>query len=225
MQAPGDPDDYIEAEWDTDGKIKTIKNAHSLHKSRTTYEYQNGRITRAVLHNLNGNDQTGSIIYQYNPDGRVILMYDEADEDDNSRFEYANGKLKKVTRYVDGSIDTYWDVQTDENNNIVKAEEWLNEESDFTKQATYTFTRDTRKNPFKDLAVYMMHFDDASLIFNFWGANNFTNEVVKTYGFFAMEATAGFKYKYDASCHPVSSQQTLSGVVSVLTDSYQYTYY
>ena len=226
LQALFDDSNYIAATWNTDGTIKNIKLNVPLSEYRTaTYVYQNNRITQAMLYDNMNNQQDDTVIFHYNTAGLVDSMYLKNDDWFDISLGYSNGKVNKYTRYASGSIMFYWDIITDAKGNITQAVEWWNGTSGFSKESTYTFTRDDRKNPFKDLAPYMFYLNDDYEIFRFWGPNNYIDQRYQDHTGTGTDLTTGLKYKYNSNCYSNTAQQTIFGQTLFPDDDFQYTYY
>lgn len=227
MQSTSD-DTHVQATWNSNGTIHSIKFHQLLIDDVTaTYIYSNGKITEAVMTNNDDGSLIDTAEFRYNAQGKVDSFWRKNDVGFGVKLTYSNGKLIKYTRYGDtpGSIMEYWDIVTDANDNIVKAEEFWNESTGFTKQTTYTYTRDTRKNPLAGLAPYMLHMITIEPIFWYWGPNNFTDQRYIDYTGSGTDLTSGFKYKYNNNCYPSSSQVTIYGQVVFTDDDYTFTYY
>jgi hypothetical protein len=227
-QATFDPNHYVEASWNTDGTIHSIKINVPLTEYRTaTFIYGNGKIKEAVLtDNANNNQVIDTVVFRYNTAGKVDSMYMKNDDWFDIKLDYNNGKLVKYTRYASGGVLFYWNIVTDGNDNITKAEEYYsNNTGGFDKESTYTYTRDDRKNPFAGLAQFMMYLDDDYGIFRYWGANNYTEQRYQDHTGTGIDLTTGFKFKYNNSCYPASSQQTIQGQPLFPDDDFTFTYY
>jgi hypothetical protein len=225
-QALFDDSDYIAATWNGSGGIQTIKYSVPLSEYRTaTYVYQNNRITQAILYDHMYNQLYDTALFHYNSAGLVDSMYLKNDNGFDISLRYTNGDLTKLTRYSGAAVMYYWDVQTDAKGNIVKATEWWKDTGGFTKESVYTYTRDDRKNPFKDLAPFMFYLNDEYEIFWLWGPNNFTDQRYQDFSGTGLDVLAGHKYKYNENCYPASSQQTVSGQVFFPDDDFRFTYY
>ncbi len=228
MQATFDPDHYIEAAWNSDGTIQSLKLNVPLSEYRTAkYTYANGRIKEAVLYNSGTNTVYDTAVYHYNAAGKVDSMYLKNEDYFNISLGYnSSNQLVKYTRYASGSIMFYWTVVTDANGNVVKAEEyWNNGASGFSKETTYTFTRDAKKNPLAGLAPYMMYLDDDYQCFWYWGPNNYTDQRYQDYTGTGIDLTTGYKFKYNSNCYPSSSQNTIMGQTIFTDDDFLFTYY
>jgi hypothetical protein len=80
---------------------------------------------------------------------KVDSMYLKNEDwfDISLRYNSSN-QLVKYTRYGSGVILIYWTIVTDDNDNVVKAEDyWNNGALGYSKETNYTFTRDAKKNP------------------------------------------------------------------------------
>jgi hypothetical protein len=228
IQSTSNPDDHVQATWNPDGTIHSIKFHQLLIDDVTaTYIYSNGKITEAVM----TNNYDGSLIdtaeFRYNAQGKVDSFWRKNDVGFGVKLTYSNGKLIKYTRYTDtpGDIMEYWDIVTDANDNIVKAEEYWNESTGFKKETTYTYTRDDRKNPLAGVAPYLLHMVTIEPIFWYWGPNNYSNQRYIDYTGTGTDLTTGYKYKYNNNCYPGSSQMTIAGQVVFADDDFTYTYY
>lgn len=226
-QATFDADHYIEASWNTDGTIQSLKVNVPLSDYRTArYIYANGRIKEAVLYENGTNSIIDTAVYRYNAEGKVDSMYLKGDDYFGIRLTYSNGKITRYTRY-DGpnSIMFYWTIAADAQDNIIKAEEYWNNGTTFEKQTTYTFTRDTKKNPLSGLAPYMMYLDDDYQSFWYWGPNNFTDQRYQDHTGSGTDLTTGHKFRYNENCYPASTQNTIMGQVLLQDNDFTYTYY
>jgi len=225
-QALFDDSDYIAATWTANGSIQSIKCNVPLSEYRTaTYVYQNNRITQAILYDNMSDKIYDTALFHYNADGLVDSMYLKNDHYFDMSLGYTNGKLTKYTRYADGHVMLYWDIQTDAKGNISKATEWWSGSGGFTKETMETYTRDDRKNPFKDLAPYMLYLNEPYQIFRAWGPNNYTDERYQELTGTGVELTTGYKFKYNNNCYPNTSQQTIMGQTLFPDDDFQFTYY
>jgi len=225
-QALFDDSDYIAATWNGDGTIQTIKYNVPLSEYRTaTYVYQNNRVAQAILYDNMNNHPYDTAIFHYNDAGLVDSMYLKNDNWFDISLGYSNGKINKYTRYANGGVMFYWDIETDAKGNISKATEWWNDPSGFIKQSVETYTRDDRKNPFKDLAAYMFYLNDDYEIFRAWGPNNYTDERYQDFTGTGVDLTTGFKFKYNSNCYPNTSQNTIMGQTIFPDDDFQFTYY
>lgn len=228
MQSTYDDRRYIEAEWNTDGTIKMLNmNAYVNTHKTATYAYENGRIKEAVL-NYGDGDYYDTAVFHYNSEGKVDSTYlknQTTEYGGNMSLTYTNGKLTKLSGYSGTELKFYWVIETDANQNITKGVEYRESPTGFIKENTFTYARDTKKNPFKDLAVYMLHFDDPNNIFGFWGNNNFTTELYEAHTDPIVETELGYKYKYNDNCYPKSNLPTIFGVVLIDEDDFIYTYY
>lgn len=225
-QALFDDSDYIAATWNGDGTIHSVKYNVPLSEYRTaTYVFQTGRITQAILYDNMNNQLYDTAIFHYNAAGLVDSMYIKNDNWFDISLGYANGKINKYTRYANGGVMFYWDIETDAKGNITKATEWWNDPGGFTKQSVETYTRDDRKNPFKDIAPYMFYLNDDYEIFRAWGPNNYTDERFQDFTGTGIDLTTGYKYKYNNNCYPNTSQQTIYGQTLFPDDDFQFTYY
>ena len=221
-----DDSTYVAATWNADGSIQSIKYNEPFSEYRTaTYVYQNGRITQAILYDNIMNQPYDTALFHYNAAGLVDSMYLKNDNWFDVSLGYTNGKLTKYTRYANGGVMLYWDIQTDLKGNVTKAIEWWNDTGGFTKQSVYSHTRDDRKNPFKDLAPFMFYLADDYSIFRLWGPNNYTDDRYQDFTGTGTDVVTGFKFKYNNNCYPNTSQQTLMGQTFFTDDDFQYTYY
>jgi len=228
MQSTSEPNDYIQATWNSDGTIHSLRLQQLLIDQVTaTYIYSNGKITEAVMTNNDDGSLIDTAEFRYNAQGKVDSVWRKHDVGFGVKLTYSNGKLIKYTRYGDTPSDImeYWDIVTDANDNIVKAEEFWNETTGFTKQTTYTYTRDDRKNPLAGYAPYLLHIITIEPIFWYWGPNNYTNQRYIDYTGTGTDLTTGYKYKYNNNCYPGSSQFTIQGQVVFTDDDYTYTYF
>ncbi|MDB5253092.1 MAG: hypothetical protein JWP27_2261 [Flaviaesturariibacter sp.] len=227
VQATFAAEDFLDAEWNADGTVKNIKMHQQLSEFRTAeYVYANNRISEAILfENLNSNQLIDTVVFHYSADGKVDSMYRKNDDWFNIKLTYTGGKLTKWTRYVGTDIFWYWDIETDANGNLVKAVEWQNSATGFTKESTYTYSRDDRKNPFAGLAPYMFYLDDDYAIFRHWGANNYVDQRYIDHSGTGIDLTTGLKYKYNGNCYPASAENTIMGSVFIPGDSFIYTYF
>lgn len=164
-------------------------------------------------------------VFHYNSEGKVDSMYLKNDDYFNIKLTYTGGKLTKWTRYTGTDAFFYWNIETGAKGNIAKAEEWEQGASGFEKTATYTYTRDDRKNPFETMAPYMFYLDDDYAIFRFWGSNDYTDQRYVDPNGSGIGLTTGYKFKYDSNCYPVTAQMTLPGTVIFADDDYRFTYY
>jgi hypothetical protein len=229
MQSTTDSNEYVQAEWNTDGTVKMINMNLAFSENKTVhYVYENGRVTEAILNNNINAPEPDTVVYHYNTDGKVDSMYLKVGKDDyNSsiKLTYTDGKLTKLTGYMGIAVDYYWDIETDENHNVTKAIEYSKDGSSFIKENTYTYTRDEKKNPLKDVAVYMLYLDEAYNIFQYWGNNNYTDQKYEAHTGIPVDMTTGAKFKYNEHCYPVSYMNTVFGMVVLNEDSFIYTYY
>jgi hypothetical protein len=227
-QATFDPDYYIETAWNNDGTIQSIKVNVSLSDYRTAkFTYANGRIKEAVLYENATNSVYDTAVYRYNAVGKVDSMYLKNNDGFGIRLTYnSNNKLVKYTRHESGGdVMFYWNIVTDANDNITKAEEYWNNSSGFDKETIYTFTRDTKKNPLAGLAPYMMYLDDDYQSFWYWGPNNFTDQRYQDLTGSGIDLTTGYKFKYNGSCYPTSAQNTIMGQPVFTDDDFTFSYY
>lgn len=225
-QALFDTAHYIAATWNGDGTVQTIKYNVPLSEYRTaTYLYQNNRVTGAALYENLSNQRGDTALFHYNAAGLVDSMYLKNSYWFDMSIRYTNGKITKFIRYADGQVLYYWDVETDAKGNVTKAVEWNGGSSGFTKESTYTYTRDDRKNPFSDLAPYMFYLNDEYEIFRLWGPNNYTDQRYQDHTGTGIDLTTGFKFKYNSNCYPATSQQTIMGATLFTDDDFQFTYY
>lgn len=218
---------YIAAEWNADGTIKMIEmnTLFSEHKS-ATYLYANGGIKEAVLRLNEDNKIWDTVVFHYNAGGKVDSMYLKNSPYFNIKLSYnSDGKLIKYSRYSKTDIMVYWDIKTDTKDNIVEAVEYAVSTSGASKQSTMNFTRDDRKNPFSGLAPYMFYLDDDYNIFWHWGANNFIDQKYVDHTGTGIDIMSGYKFKYNPDCYPVTSQNTISGMVLFTDDDFRFTYY
>ena len=221
-----DAEHYIESTWNSDGTIKTVKINVPFSEYRTaSYNYENGRIKEAVLHNNLDNEVYDTAIFHYDGNGKVDSMYLKNDSYFSFKLNYANGKLVKFIRYADSQMMYYWDIETDAKDNLVKAVEWWPGTSGLEKESTYTFSRDDRKNPFAGLAPYLFYLDNDYPIFRFWGPNNYVDQRYIDHTGSGVDLTTGYKFKYNSNCYPASTQMTIQGGVLFTTDDFIYTYY
>lgn len=227
VQFTAQTDSYVEAAWNTDGTIKSIKINEMLTEYRTiNLIYAAGKITEGQLvSNITG-DVYDTVIYRYDAAGRVDSMHLKNNDGFGIRLRYNNDKLVKLEQYYTSSdISYYWNLQTDGNNNITGGEEFWNDGGTFKKESTYTYKRDDRKNPFKDLAPYMLYLDDADGIFRYWGNNNYTDQRWQDHAGTGTDLTTGLKYTYNTNCYPESSLNTIMGFPVFTDPDYLYTYY
>ena len=226
-QATFDADHYIETAWNGDGTIQSIKVNVPLSEYRTAkFIYANGRIKEAVLYESGTNTVYDTAVYRYNAAGKVDSMYLKNDDWFDISLKYnSSNKLIKYTRYASGDVMFYWNIVTDANDNVTKAEEFWNNGTSFDKETTYTFTRDTKKNPLSGLAPYMMYLDDDYQSFWYWGPNNYTDQRYQDHTGTGIDLTTGYKFKYNTSCYPISSQNTIMGQTLFTDDDFLYTYY
>ena len=226
-QATFDADHYIETAWNGDGTIQSIKVNVPLSEYRTAkFIYANGRIKEAVLYESGTNTVYDTAVYRYNAAGKVDSMYLKNDDWFDISLKYnSSNKLIKYTRYASGDVMFYWNIVTDAHDNVTKAEEFWNNGTSFDKETTYTFTRDTKKNPLSGLAPYMMYLDDDYQSFWYWGPNNYTDQRYQDHTGTGIDLTTGYKFKYNTSCYPISSQNTIMGQTLFTDDDFLYTYY
>jgi hypothetical protein len=222
-----DPEHYIEATWNGDGTINTLKvNVPLSYYSTAKFFYASGKIKEAVLYDNSGNTAYDTVVFRYNGEGKVDSLYRKVSSGFGLRLTYANGKLTKITRH-DGpaSIMYYYDVVMDASGNITKAEEYWNEGSSFEKQSTFTFTRDTKKNPLADLGPALMYLNDEYEAFWYWGPNNMTDQRYQDHTGTGADVTSGYKFKYNNNCYPSSAQNTIMGQPVFQDDDFTFTYY
>ena len=231
MQATFEAEDYIEATWNADGTIHSIKIRQPLTGDLTaTYIYSGGKIIQSVLTANDDGHLIDTAVFMYNAQGKVDSTYKKDDMGFGIKLSYSNGKLIKYTRYGDnpGDIMYYWDIVTDVNDNIIKAEEFWPKQNGsygYDKETTYTYTRDDRQNPLAGLAPYLIYIgEDENVLWN-WGPNNYTNQHYIDYTGSGTDLTTGYKYKYNNNCYPSSSQMTIQGQVVFTTDDFTYSYY
>ena len=226
-QATFDADHYIETAWNGDGTIQSIKVNVPLSEYRTAkFIYANGRIKEAVIYESGTNTVYDTAVYRYNAAGKVDSMYLKNDDWFDISLKYnSSNKLIKYTRYASGDVMFYWNIVTDANDNVTRAEEFWNNGTSFDKETTYTFTRDTKKNPLAGLAPYMMYLDDDYQSFWYWGPNNYTDQRYQDHTGTGTDLTTGYKFKYNTSCYPISSQNTIMGQTLFTDDDFLYTYY
>jgi hypothetical protein len=222
-----DDDHYIEATWNSDGTINTLKvNVPLSDYSTAKYVYAGGKIKEAVLYDNYSSTAYDTVVYRYNAEGKVDSLHRKVSGGFGIRLTYTNGKLTKCTRYdAPGSIMYYYDVVTDVHGNIISAIEYWENGASFEKQSTFTYKRDTRKNPLADLAPYMIYLNDEYEAFWYWGPNNFTDQRYQDHTGTGTDITSGHKYKYNENCYPLSSQNTLMGQPVFDEDDFTFTYY
>lgn len=229
IQSTTEAEEYTEAEWNADSTVKMIKMNLAFSENRTAnYVYENGRITETILKDNHDDSNTDTIVYHYNTEGQVDSMYlkvDTADYNSSISLAYTAGKLTRLTGYTDTAISYYWDIETDNHHNVIKAIEYLKEDAAFVKENSYTYTRDDKMNPFKDLAVYMLYLDDAYNIFQIWGNNNYTEQRYIGHTGTPVDMTTGSKYKYNDHGYPESYMNTIMGTIILNEDAFRYTYY
>jgi len=226
-QATYDPNHYIETAWNSDGTIQSIKVNVPLSEYMTAkFIYAGGRIKEAVLLDNATSAVYDTAVYHYNSAGKVDSMYLKNDDYFDISLTYnSSNKLVKYTRYASGGVMFYWTIVTDANDNIIKAEEYWHNGTSFDKESTFTFTRDTKKNPLAGLSPYMMYLNDDYESFWYWGANNYTDQRYQDHTGSGIDLTTGFKFKYNASCYPISAQNTIMGQTVFTDDDFVFTYY
>jgi hypothetical protein len=227
-QATFDDSDYVEATWNGDGTINTLKLNVPLSEYRTAkFVYAGGRVKETILYYNSSGDVVDTVVYRYNNDGKVDSMYMKNDDGFSRKLTWTNGKLTKLTRYNNGpgNILYYFDIVTDANGNITKADEYWEDGASFKKISTFTYTRDTKKNPFTDLAPYMMFLNDEYEIFWFWGPNNMTDQRYQDFDGTGIDMISGYKFKYNGNCYPNSAQNTIMGQPVFQDDDFIFTYY
>lgn len=225
-QATFDANHYIEAAWNTDGTIQSLKVNVPLSEYLTArYNYANGKIKEAILYDNASNTIFDTVVYHYDANGKVDSMYRKSDNWFDIKLTYSGGKLVKYTRYAAGAIMFYWNIITDANDNVIKAEEYWNNGGTFSKETTYTYTRDDKKNPLAGLAPYMMYLDDDYQGFWYWGPNNYTDQRYQDHTGTGIDLTTGYKFKYNGNCYPASSQNTIMGQPLFPDDDFVFTYY
>ncbi|QEC45260.1 hypothetical protein [Pseudobacter ginsenosidimutans] len=227
IQFTAESDSYVEATWNTDGSINSIKINEPLTEYRTiNMIYSGGKIVEGELLFNETGDVYDTVVFRYDAAGRVDSMHLKNDDGFGIRLRYNNDKLVKLERYnTPTEIYFYWDLQTDAGNNITGGEEYWYDGSAFKKESTYTYKRDDRKNPFKDLAPYMFYLDDAYGIFRYWGNNNYTDQRWQDHTGLGADITSGLKYTYNTNCYPESSLMTVLGFPVFTDPDYLYTYY
>ena len=225
-QATFDSAHYISAEWNGDGTIKWIKLNVPLSDYLTAhFNYSNGKISQAISYQSDTYALWDTAVFRYNSDGLVDSMYLKNSGRD-LRLHYTNGKLVKVSRLEPGGVMYYYNVTTDANGNVTKAEEyWENGSGGFDKESTFTYTRDAKKNPLAALAPYLLYLDDEYQAFWYWGPSNMTDQRYQDHTGTGIDITTGHKFKYDANCYPVSSQQTIMGQPLFPDDDFLFTYW
>jgi len=226
-QATADANNYIEMTWNTDGTIQSVKINVPLSDYRTAkFNYASGRIKEAVLYDNATNAVIDTVIYHYNAAGKVDSMYLKHDNYFDIALTYSNNKLVKYTRYESNrDVMYYYTVVTDANDNVIKAEEYWNNGSSYSKETIFNFTRDTKKNPLAGLAPYLMYLDDEYQAFWYWGPNNYTDERYQDLTGSGIDLTTGYKFVYNANCYPSSSRVTIMGQPVFTDDDYTFTYY
>jgi hypothetical protein len=225
-QATFDANHYIECSWNNDGTIQSIKMNTPLSEYRkAVYIYASGKIKEAVLYDNNTDQIVDTVVYHYNTDGKVDSMYRKHDNWFDIKLSYTNGKISKYTRIAGGGVMFYWTITTDSKGNITGAEEYWNDNGTFTKESTYTWTRDDRKNPFANIAEYMMYLDDDYNIFWYYGPNNYKDQRYVDHTGSGIDLTTGFKFVYNNNCYPASSQNTIMGQVLFPDPDFTFTYY
>jgi hypothetical protein len=226
LQSLGDPEDYLEAEWNTDGTLKKIKMNLPLSELRNaTYIYDNSRIKEAVIRENYSGDIVDTAVIHYDGNGQVDSMYLKHDDSYNIKLTYTSKLLTRVTRFVNTRPGIYWDVETDGKGNVTKAVEWLDQGSGFEKQSTFIFTRDDRKNPLASLAPYMIYLDDAQNIFWYWGPNNYIDQNYQDHTGSGISLITGNKFSYNDNCYPANSETTINGVALLNEPNFEYSYY
>ncbi len=225
-QATFDANHYIEATWNTDNTIQSVTmNVPLSDYRKAVYLYEAGKIKEAVLYDNNTGVIEDTVVFHYDAAGKVDSMYMKNDDWFDIKLSYTNGRLSKYTRYASGSVMFYWNITTDAKDNITKAEEFWNNSGVFTKETTYTFTRDSGKNPFAGIAQYLMYLDDDYNIFWYWGPNNYTDQRYQDHTGSGIDLTTGYKFKYNNNCYPISAQNTIAGQVIFTDDDFTFTYY
>jgi hypothetical protein len=229
IQSTTDDRFYLSAEWNADGTIKALElNEMLSYGFNATYIYANGKIKEAEMRWIGKSDIDDTAVFVYNSEGKVDSIYmknSQTTYGGNLKFIYIGGKLTKLKGYTGNEPEFYWDITTDANQNIIKAVEYYKSNTGYTKENTYTYKRDSRKNPLKNLAVYMFGLDDPYVIFRYWGANNYVEQRYEGHTDPVVDITTGFKYKYDGDCYPKSSMNTISGFSILNEDDWIYTYY
>lgn len=231
IQATSDERFYLSAEWNSDNTVKMLELNDMLAPGlNASYVYENGKIKEAVLRYIDETDIDDTCIYHYNTEGKVDSIYlkdDKTRYGGNIKLSYTGGKLTKLIGYSGTEPKFYWDITTDGNQNITKAVEYHKSETGYTKENTFTYTRDGKKNPLKNLAVYMLCLDDPYVIFRYWGDNNYTDQRYEGHTDPVVDLTTGSKFKYNENCYPKSSVNTISGVPLMIDDQgdWLYTYY
>lgn len=215
MQARFQAADSIAVGWTAGGQVDKIVMSLTLSDYLTAhYIYENNRIKEAVLRDhMNGNAILDTVVFRYNTAGKVDSMYRKGGGFDRSLKYDATGKLVRINRHDPTGIMYYWTIVQDAKGNITKAEEfWENGSGGFDKSASYLFSRDTKKNPFDGMAVYMLDLDDEYSIFSLWGGNNHVDQTYTdpTLGF---TLVTGMKYVYNNNCYPTTAQNTIAGQV------------
>ena len=221
-----DNEDYLEAEWNSDGTPKKVTMNLALSQLRNaTFVYEGGRIKEAVIRENYGGDIVDTALFHYDAGGRVDSMYFKNDDYSNIKLTYTAGNLVKYTHYSGTTPVLYWNVETDAKGNVTKAIEWWDTGSGFEKTSTLTFTRDDRKNPLRDLAAYMIFLDDPQNIFWYWGPNNYLDQNYQDHTGTGINLTTGNKFVYNDNCYPVTSETTINGQPVLNEPFFEYTYY
>jgi hypothetical protein len=218
-----DDSSYVDATWNADGTIQSIKYNMTFSTYRTaTYVYQNGRIVQAILYDNLNKKHFDTALFHYNAAGLVDSVYLKNENWNDAAFRYINGKLSKCTRYSGGRVYSYWDFETDAKGNVTKASEWWYFVGGLSNVSVETYSRDDRKNPFKDLAPFLFYLDRLDGVFRLWGPNNYNGGRHQLQnGEFINKLT----FSYNSNCYPGNSHQTMSGEQVYTDQEFQYSYY
>lgn len=227
IQNTSDNNSYVAATWNTDGTIKSITiNEFFTELLTVNYIYAGGKIIEGQLVENQTGDIYDTVVYRYDAAGRVDSLHLK-NRSGGIRLTYSNNRLVKLTEYNDATdIAYYFDVRMDDNSNVTAADEYMPLSGVVTNVSTFTYKREDRKNPFRNLAPYMLYLDDAYAIFRYWGNNNYTDQHYVDLGFgTGSDITSGLKYKYNSNCYPESSQTTILGMPVFPDPDFLYTYY
>jgi hypothetical protein len=226
IQATFDDSDYIAATWNGDGTMNTLRiNVPLSFYRNAKFIYEGGRVSKVVLYTNTG-DFIDTVICRYNAEGKVDSMHLKNDDHFAYRLSYTSGKISTVTR-IDGSdgIQYYFNVTTDDNGNIIKSDEYDKDAATYTKESTYTWKRDTRKNPLADVAPFLLYLNDEYEAFWYWGPNNDIEQRYQDFTGTGIDIITGHKFVYNNNCYPESYQNTIMGQVIVEGPDFIYTYY
>jgi|GEM_PF-3719246 len=227
MQFVSDPNDYLEATWNSDGTIHSIKENQALSfYLNITFKYVGGKISEGEVKNTS-DVVMDTAIFHYNAAGQVDSMYMKNHWQRGIAITYTGGVVSKISWYDGTLLAWYWNITSDASGNITAGDEyeWDSSTSAFVKTTRYEYTRDEKKSPVAGLAPYMLYLDDDYAIYRSWGPNNNVNQRWLDYTGGGFDLTTGYLYTYNGNCYPTAARNTISGMPIFTTDDYTFTYY